>query len=145
MGASREVAERAYAAMAAYDVPALMALCAPACEMTEGGMSFQGPEQIGPYLQAYFTAFPDMRLNVLKMVEEGDSVVAEIRFTGTQSGPLAMPGGELPASGKQIDLRSADFVTVEDGLITSWRVYIDMAEFMRQLGLMPDPTQAVSA
>jgi hypothetical protein len=34
---------------------------------------------------------------------------------------------------------------VADGLITAWRVYIDIAEFMRQLGLMPDPTQAVSA
>jgi steroid delta-isomerase-like uncharacterized protein len=145
MGVSRDVAERAYAAMAAYDVAACMALCAPDCELLEAGMSFRGPEQIGPYLQAYFTAFPDMRLDVVKMIEEGDSVVAEVHFTGTQTGPLAMPGGELPPSGRRIDLQSADCITVQGGRITSWRVYIDMATFMGQLGLMPEPTSAVTA
>jgi steroid delta-isomerase-like uncharacterized protein len=145
MGVSRQVAERAYAVMAAYDVPGLMALCAPECEFTEAGETLRGPEQIGPYLQAYFTAFPDMRLDVLKMVEEGDSVVAEVRFTGTHTGPLAMPGGELPPTGKRIDMQTADCLTVHGGQITSWRVYLDSADFMRQLGLMPEPTQAVSA
>lgn len=145
MGVSRDVAERAYAAMAAYDVPGMMALCAQSCEFTEGGTRLRGPDQIGPYLRSYFTAFPDMRLDVRKIVEEGDSVVAEIRFTGTQTGPLAMPSGELPPSGKSIDLDSADCLTVQDGLITRWRVYIDMAEFMQQLGLMPTGHQAATA
>ena len=131
--------------MAAHDISALMQLCGPSCELHEAGMVMRGPEQIGPYLQAYFTAFPDMRLDVRSLLEDGDNVAAEVRFTGTQTGVLAMPGGEPPPSGRKMDMQAADFITVSDGKITSWRVYIDMGEFMRQLGLAPSPSETVAA
>lgn len=145
MGVARQVAEQAYAAMAAHDLRALTDLCAPTCELTEPGVHLRGPEQIGPYLQAYFTAFPDMQVEVQSMLETGDRVAAEVRFTGTHTGPLAGPGGELPPSGKRIDMQAADFLTVSGGQITSWRVYIDMGTFMGQLGLGPAPSHAAPA
>ena len=144
MGVSRDIAERAYAAMAAHDVAALTDLCAPSCEMVEAGMRFRGPEEIGPYLQAYITAFPDMGIEVRRMLEDGESIAAEVRFFGTQTGPMAMPQGELTPSGRRMDLETADFITTRDGKISSWRVYLDMMEFMQQLGLVPSPAEAAA-
>ena len=145
MEASRHVAERAYAAMAAHDLRALTELCAPDCELTEPGVHLRGPEQIGPYMQAYFTAFPDMLVEVQSMLATDDKVATEVRFSGTHTGPLAMPGGELPPSGQRMDMQAADFITVSNGQIRSWRVYIDMGTFMRQLGIAPAASPAVPA
>ena len=68
-----------------------------------------------------------------------------MRFTGTHTGPLVGPGGQLPPSGKRIDLQAADFLTVSNGQITSWHVYFDTGTFMGQLGLSPAPSQAAPA
>jgi predicted ester cyclase len=86
-----------------------------------------------------------MQIEVQSLFETDDKVAAEVRFSGTHTGPLAMPGGELPPSGKRIEMPAADFITVANGQITAWRVYIDMGTFMRQLGLSPEPAQTAPA
>ena len=144
MATARAVAEQAYAAMQAGDIDALTKLCSPDCELYDIGLTLRGPGEIGRYLQTYFVAFPDMRVEVLRLLDAGTSVAAEVRFTGTQTGPLATPNGEVPAAGRKMDMPAVDFMTVENGQITTWRVYIDTMEFMRQLGLMPEPAQAAS-
>lgn len=144
MGVSRTIAEQAYAAMAAGELDGMTKLCSPNCELHDLGMTMHGPEQIHAYMQAIFQAFPDMRIAVRRLVEDGNSVAAEVRFTGTHSGPLAMPSGEVPASGRSIDVEAADFLTIENQQITEWRVYLDSMIFMQQLGLIPEPAGAAS-
>jgi steroid delta-isomerase-like uncharacterized protein len=140
MGASRQVAEQLYAAIAAHDPHALDVLCAPGCNMIEPGVNLTGGGQISAYMQTFFTAFPDLRIEVESMVEVGDAVATEVRFVGTHTGPLAGPDGELPATGKRVDLPGADFMSVSNGKVTSWRVYYDTGTFMSQLGLGPAPS-----
>lgn len=142
MATTRDVADKAYAAMAAGDIPGLTSLCASDCVLNDIGITLRGPEQIGQYLQSYFTAFPDLSIEVRRLIVDGNSVAAEVRFRGTQTGPLAMPTGELPASGRTMDIEAADLITVEDGKITTWRVYLDTVLFMTQLGLMPNAEPA---
>lgn len=144
MASTREVAERAYAAMQAGDVSALASLCSPDCVLNDIGITLRGPEQVGQYMQAFFTAFPDMSVEVRRLIVDGPAVAAEVRFKGTQTGPLVMPTGEVPASGKTMDMEAADFISVEDGHITTWRVYLDTLQFMTQLGLMPRPAEAAA-
>jgi steroid delta-isomerase-like uncharacterized protein len=141
MGASRQVVEQVYAALAAHDLHALNTLCAPTCELTEPGVHMRGPEQIAGYLQTFITAFPDVKIEPQTMLEVDDMVAAEIRFTGTHTGPLAGPGGELPPTGRRVDLPGADFLTVSNGQVTAWRVYYDAGTLMAQLGLSPAPPQ----
>jgi hypothetical protein len=57
-------------------------------------------------------------------------VAAEVRFIGTHTGPLARPGGELPLSGKHIDMQAADVLTASGGADHLWRVYIRMGTVM---------------
>jgi steroid delta-isomerase-like uncharacterized protein len=145
MGASRQIAEQLYAAVATHDSRALSELCAPTCEMIEPGVHLNSGDQIGSYMQTFFTAFPDLRIEVQSMLEEDDAVATEVRFIGTHTGPLAGPGGELPPTGKEVDLVGADFLTVSNGKLTSWHVYYDTGAFMSQLGLSPLSSEVAPA
>jgi steroid delta-isomerase-like uncharacterized protein len=145
MATTREVAEQAYAAMQAGDIRKLTSLCAADCVLNDIGITLHGPEEIGQYLQAFFTAFPDITVEVRRLIVDGNSVAAEVRFAGTQTGPLPMPTGELPASGRRLDIEAADLITIENGQIATWRVYLDTMLFMTQLGLIPSPAAAATA
>ena len=48
---------------------------------------------------AFYAAVPDMKHEVVTYHEDGDTIVVEGIYSGTQTGPLATEGGTLPASG----------------------------------------------
>jgi hypothetical protein len=59
-------------------------------------------------------AVPDARAIVERVFEVGDTVIVEGRFTGTNSGPLPGPDGDLAPSGRTVDLPFADFARISD-------------------------------
>jgi steroid delta-isomerase-like uncharacterized protein len=89
------------------------------------------------YMQSWFTAFPDMRVRTTNRVIGEDSIAAEIEFTGTNTGLLAMGGMEIPATGRSVVGRGAYFVRVRDGKVVEFSSHPDAAGMMAQLGLMP--------
>ncbi len=93
--------------------------------------------EAGAYVQAWLTAFPDMRVQRKSRVIGEDSVAAEIEFTGTNTGPLAMGGMEIPPTGKSVVGHGAYFVQVKDGKVVEFSAHPDAAGLMMQLGLMP--------
>jgi predicted ester cyclase len=93
-------------------------------------------------LLGYFTAFPDMRIEVTDAVEGDDTVAAETRFTGTHTGPMQTPAGEIPPTGRAVSFDSCDYIKLSGNRIQSWHVYLDMADFMAQLGVTPAPAEA---
>ena len=144
MGTARAITDRAYAAMAAHDTEAFLALCSSTCEFREAGMRMEGHEQLRGVLQAYFTAFPDLRIEVTDAVEGDGTVAAETRFTGTHTGPLLMPSGELPPTGRAVSIDTCDYIKLSGDRIQSWHVYMDSADFMAQLGVTPAPAEAAA-
>ena len=84
---------------------------------------------------------PDARLNLQSVVESGDTIAVEGTFTGTFTAPLRSPQGEVPPTGRAINVPYADFFTVRDGRVVSHRVYYDQVQLGTQLGLMPAPGQ----
>jgi predicted ester cyclase len=66
-----------------------------------------------------------------------DSVAAELEFTGTNTGPLAMGGMEIPATGRSVVGRGAYFARVRNGQVVEFSSHPDAAGMMTQLGLMP--------
>ena len=49
------------------------------------------------------------------------------------------PNGEtIPATGRRVRLRECDVATVENGVVTSHRIYFDMQDWLTQLGLAPE-------
>jgi len=94
-------------------------------------------EAVLAYAQAWFTAFPDMTLKQMSRIVGDDAVAAEVRFTGTNTGPMVMGGKEIPPTGKAVVGRGTYFARVRDGKVVEFNSYPDIAGVMMQLGLLP--------
>ncbi|WP_077490485.1 ester cyclase [Sinomonas mesophila] len=95
----------------------------------------RGRAAIEEDVAAFFTAMPDLRATVTNVLTAGESVAAEMDVTGTQTGPLALPDGELPATGRRIDQKFASFSRVDaQGRIAEEHRYYDLAAIQAQLG-----------
>lgn len=93
-------------------------------------------DQVREYMGTWFTAFPDMKVKQINRVIDDHWLAAEIEFTATNDGTLAMGGREIPATGKKINGKGVYFARVQDGKIVEFRSYPDAAGMMMQLGLM---------
>ena len=95
----------------------------------------RGREAIEKDIGDFFTAMPDIRATVVNVVASGDIVAVEMDVTGTQTGPLALPDGELPPTGRRVDQKFAAFSRFDgQGRITEERRYYDLATIQAQLG-----------
>jgi steroid delta-isomerase-like uncharacterized protein len=100
---------------------------------------FRGKEAVRPYVQSWFTAFPDMDAVVKNRVVTEDQVATEVEFTGTNTGPLQMAPGAppIPATGKKVTGKGTYFMRIREGKVVEFHSYPDAAGLMMQLGLMP--------
>jgi hypothetical protein len=66
-------------------------------------------------------------------------VVLEGAWIATHTGPLLTPGGEVPPTGRTINLPFAATMRVDGEHVASMHVYFDQLAFLDQLGLVPKP------
>lgn len=79
-------------------------------------------------------AFPDLKVETLGVVTEGDEVWCHSLATGTHQGELM----GIPATGKTVSIAMIDRVRVRDGkAIEHWGVSDDLG-MMTQLGVVPE-------
>jgi predicted ester cyclase len=84
------------------------------------------------------TAFPDRRVTIDLIIEQGDTLAAELTWTGTHTGPLVLPDGtEMAPTGKRVENRAMDLVQTRDGKAAMQHQYWDNMAYARQLGLVP--------
>lgn len=102
------------------------------------GETFHGRDGFRRNYDQWATAFPDGKCEDLHVIATDDYVVVEFMGRGTNTGPLRTPAGEVPATGRRVDVPFCDVHRIEDGEITNGRSYFDMATMMSQLGLMPE-------
>ena len=147
MGQARDVFDRLTDALNSRDLAAVGACFAEDAEAVDPFSSTtRGREQIVESWRAVFEAFPDGAASPERKHESGNTAMDEWTFSGTHSGPLRTPDGEeIPATGRRVTMRGADFATVENGVITSHRVYFDQMELLGQLGLIPEQTRATAS
>ena len=140
MGQAREAMDRLTDAIFSRDWEAVARLYAPeGVAVTPDRGEVRGNREIAEWSQEFLVAFPDARYESVYAHESGDTAIDEGYMTGTNTGPLVSPTGEMmPATEKPVRLRACDIATVEDGAITSHRFYFDQVEFMGQLGLMEE-------
>ena len=101
------------------------------------GRHLRGEAEILPALQGWRKAMPDVKGTVTNAFASGNQVVLEVRWEGTQTGPLDGPGGTVPPSGKRQTTPSAWVFNFEGDKIKESRQYFDMMSFMQQIGAMP--------
>ena len=101
----------------------------------------RGRDAIRKDTATFFRAFPDLRFELVSIIEKDErNGAAEIRMTGTHTGPLESPTGEdIPPTKKRIELMGAVFGRLNDrGEIVEERRYYDVGTMLRQLGLVPE-------
>ena len=85
------------------------------------------------YLGGMLAAFPDAHFTIDDMIAEGDRVVTKKTFTGTHSAAL----GDLPATGRSVNLQFVDIMRVREGRIIEHWLSMNQLSFMQQLGVIP--------
>lgn len=88
------------------------------------------------YFEGWSTAFPDMKTTGVVRVVGEDAVATEIEWTGTNTGPMAMAGTELPPTNRRVTGRGSYIARVRDGKVVEFRSHPDVAGIMMQLGMM---------
>jgi ketosteroid isomerase-like protein len=66
----------------------------------------------------------------------GDVVVVELTLNGHHHGPLTLPAGTIPATGKAIQAPCCDVFHLKDGKVQSFHCYTAATILLGQLGVL---------
>lgn len=130
MQTPHQLMDRWWAAVGARDLDAVLDLFSTDCHFVLPGMKFHGAQRMKPYVENYLRAFPDFATEILASVASEEAIAFELRSTGTHTGPLATPNGELPATGSTVTFESCLYVKAAHGEITSFHTYFDHPEWV---------------
>ena len=90
-----------------------------------------GPEGVKPLLAGLTTTFPDLKLTIEDILQEGDKVVVRARMAGTQK--EAFMG--FPSKNRKMDIQVVDIHEFKDGkIVRTWHTE-DWMSGLRQLGV----------
>lgn len=94
-----------------------------------------GREETRKYMERWFSAFPDLKLEVVNTMGDGNMAVAECRLVGTNKGNFVSDLGQFAATQKKMNVDIVNLLKFENGKISEIRVFYDPSEIMNQLGL----------
>ncbi len=94
-----------------------------------------GIEGLTKAIEMYRTSFPDLKMEVISMVAEGDVVTTHYAMTGTNTGPM----GEMPATNKTMNISGVDIIKFKDGKAIEHWGYNEEMKMMEQMGMMQEP------
>ncbi len=87
--------------------------------------------------QGWKEAFPDGKGTIRQIAASGNTVVQEITWEGTHTGPLVTPNGTLPASNRQIAVPATLWYRFHGDTIEEIHHHLDLMTMLQQLGAMP--------
>ena len=133
--APEQVVAAFFDAFGRHDVEAIRRLLTDdIVEELSGTSPIEGIENECAFLTGLFAAFPDMQVDVTRLMAVGELVAVAWTRQGTFAGDDFQG---LPANGAKIDSPAAGFFEIEGSLIKRITVYADMNKFGRDLGLVP--------
>ena len=98
--------------------------------LTDAG-PLRGRDAFRPFYRAFRAAFPDLRVELLDVVEQGDRATAYCRVRGVQHGDLP----DCAATRRPVDFTGFAMVRVADGFAAeAWNCF-DFLTMYRQLGM----------
>ena len=93
----------------------------------------RGREGQKKIVQYFLSAFPDLKHEIVLLLEDGDYVTARQAWSGTHTGEF---GGILP-TGKKINFDSTAVLKVKDNVIVEAWDCLDMYNIYKQMGEVP--------
>ena len=135
------MAQQLYARVfGAGDLAAADEYLAPDCITHAGDASpTTGSDSIRQQALVLRTAIPDLVTTLEDQLADGDRVASRWTGSGTHSGPLVLPGGAIPPSGRPIRFGEIRIDRFADGrIVESWLIPDRFALWV-QLGLIEWP------
>ena len=122
----RAVTERLFAAYRALDAERLVAVLAFDIAFEDPTMRLRanGHVEMRKMAAGIKAGYRDIKIDVHKMIVDGDEVATEVTISGT----MLKPDGTT----RQIRLRGASFFRVRNGLVEKWTDYFDAQTFREQ-------------
>jgi quinol monooxygenase YgiN/predicted ester cyclase len=102
-----------------------------------GGLRLLGQEAADTVWTTWNEAFPDNRLAITTIHTDDRGGAVEGRLTGTHTGTLRGPAGEIAATNQTVDTPFSSIYEIGDGKITSVHLFYDQMELLTQLGVAP--------
>lgn len=93
----------------------------------------QNVQWMADLVYLYRCAFPDLHVEILDQIAEGEKVVTRLRMRGTQTSALMT----IPASGNEIDITGMRIDRVLDGRIVESWFQLDMFGMLTQIEALP--------
>jgi len=130
-------------ALNAHDLDRVAAVADERFEFVDvgGGEAVHGREQWRAYCGRFVRAFPDLTQEVTNLVAARESAFAEAIARGARTGPLETPDGEVPPTGRRIEIEFSVVARARDGLLVDGREYYDSMTLVTQLGLVPESAE----
>jgi len=100
------------------------------------GVTYRGPKELGRTVEIYAAAFPDMHRELYAFYVVGDTVIVELALQGTHNGPLHLPMGVIPPTGKKMNAPCCDVFQMTNGKIKSFNCYPSGTVVLTQLGIL---------
>jgi steroid delta-isomerase-like uncharacterized protein len=130
--ANIKLAYEHFAAESAHDTPRTLATLADDImyRVVASGAIVHGKEAVSKYYDVWWTAFPDVNIEIKRIVAAGEWVIAENVATATHLGPWL----GIPPTGKRTVQNLCAVIRCRGGLMTEETVYYDQLERIRQIG-----------
>jgi ketosteroid isomerase-like protein len=107
-----------------------------------GGIHGEGKAACAGFFGSWFVTFPDARVEVHAVHIFDDLAVEEGTFIGTQNGVLHGPMGDIPPTGRSIEVDYVHVLRFRDGKHVSFNLMFDRLMMLEQLGLVSTPAVA---
>ena len=79
-------------------------------------------------------AFANLRIEVIEQIEAPGRIVIVFWQRGRHVGPLELPLGEISPTGREVEVRVIDVLSISDGRISAIQVVPDNLALAMQLG-----------
>jgi predicted ester cyclase len=140
MGEAEQVIQRHVDAFNAHDADADP--WAQDAYIVNPGGELRGREQVLDFERTFWSAFPDVRLEVVRRIASGNLVASEGRLVGTHTGTLSTPNGDVPPTGRTVDFRWMCMQEVRGEEIVFEELYFNEGDMLAQLGLVGEAAAA---
>ena len=130
--ANVRAAREHFAAESAHDAQRTLATLADDImyRVVASGEVVHGKAAVAKYYDAWWTAFPDVTIEIKRLVAAGEWVFCENVATATHLGTWL----GVPPTGKRVVQNLCAVLRFHDGLMTEETVYYDQVERIRQVG-----------
>jgi steroid delta-isomerase-like uncharacterized protein len=95
------------------------------------GTNPQGLQGLKDMIAMQRAAYPDLKCTIISIIGEGEMVSIHFNMKGTNTGAM----GNMPATGKAIDINGVDLVRFENGKGVEHWGYMEEGKMMQQLGM----------